>query len=109
MKLPMNSASLESPERGILAIRPEEFFMSTILDDPTLIDGKNAMAIADGREPVRNDEHRAPLHDPFHVLLDNPLTLVVKGAGRLIKNENARIHDQRTGDGDPLRLPSGQA
>lgn len=83
--------------------------MAAILDDPALVDSKNAVAVADGREPVRDDEHRASLHDPLHALLDDPLALVIQSAGRFVKNENARIHDQRTGNGDPLPLPSRQA
>ena len=56
-----------------------------------------------------DDEHRSAARDLCHVLLNSALALVVERACRLIENEDARIGNQRAGDGDALPLAPGQA
>jgi hypothetical protein len=51
-----------------------------------------------------DDEHRAAFADGPHVVLDDALRLVVQGAGGLVEDEDARVADQRPGDGDALAL-----
>ena len=65
-------------------------------------------ARAHRREPVGDDDHRASAHDRAHVLLDDPLALVVERRGRLVEDQNARIGGQRAGDGDALALAARQ-
>ena len=83
--------------------------MRAILDHPALVDGDDAVALADGREAMRNDDDGAPPHDLAHIFLDDAFALVIEGTGRLVKNENARIGDQGAGDGDALALPAREA
>ena len=45
-----------------------------------------------------------PLAISLHVLLDDALALVVERAGRLVEDQDARIGDQRAGNGDALAL-----
>ena len=45
-----------------------------------------------------------PLGDPLHVLLDDPLALVVERARRLVEDQDARIGNERAGNGDALAL-----
>ena len=49
-----------------------------------------------------------PLAISLHVLLDDPLALVVERARRLVEDQDARIGDQRARDGDALALAAGQ-
>ena len=53
---------------------------------------------------MRDDEHRSAARDLRHVLLNSALALVVERACRLIENEDARVGNQRAGDGDALPL-----
>ena len=68
----------------------------------------DAVGAPHGREPVRDDEHRAPLGDLAHVLLDDALALVIERARRLVEDQDARIGDQRARDGDALALAARQ-
>src|SRR5437763_1696024 len=58
--------------------------------------------------PVRDDDHGAPLADLLHAVLDDALALVIECARRLIEDQNARIGDQRAGNGDALPLAAGE-
>ena len=51
-----------------------------------------------------DDEDGAALGDLAHVVLDDALALVVERAGGLVEDEDARIGDERAGDGDALAL-----
>jgi len=53
---------------------------------------------------VGNDQDRSPLRDLLHVLLNDALALIVEGAGRLVEDQDSRVSDERTGDGDALAL-----
>jgi hypothetical protein len=57
---------------------------------------------------MRDDQHRAPLHDFAHVLLDDALAFVIKRAGRFVENQDARVHDESASDGDALALAAGE-
>src|SRR6266536_866942 len=54
-------------------------------------------------------QHGPPSGDFVHVLLDGALAPVVERRGRLIKDQDARIADERPRDGDALTLPIGEA
>ena len=56
-----------------------------------------------------DDQHRAPLGDATHVVLDDALALIVDGARRLVEDEDAWVADQRAGNRDALALPVRQA
>ncbi len=49
---------------------------------------------------MRNDEHGPPFGNPAHVLLNDPLALVVERTRRLIEDQNTRIGYKRTRDRD---------
>ena len=68
------------------------------------------------RSAIRSAESRCamtntvrPSRDLRHVLLNNALALVVERACRLIENQDARVGNQRAGNGDALPLAPGQA
>ena len=63
---------------------------------------QHAVGVADLREPVRDQQRRAALQHPANRRLDLVLRGAVDGAGRVVENENARLGDQRTGDGEAL-------
>src|SRR5262245_6730235 len=102
-------ACLQIVELGIKMVGADQLVMGTVLDDAAALDRDDAVGAAHHRQPVRDDEHGAALHDLAHVALDRLLALVVERAGRLVENEEARIHHEGAGDGDALALPAGQA
>jgi len=75
------------------------------LDDLAPLHADDAGPGADGRKAMCNDDDREAAHDCAHVLLDNPLAVVVKRRSRLVENENTRIGRERAGDRDALARP----
>ena len=58
---------------------------------------------------MRDGEHRDALGDIANVVADLPLGDGVQGAGHLIKDQQLRTVDERSGNGDPLPLAAGEA
>ncbi len=83
--------------------------MRAVLDQAASVDGDDPVGAADGGEAMGDDEHGAALRDALHVLLDDPLALIVERAGRLVEDEDARIGHQRAGDGEALALAAREA
>src|SRR5262245_36077449 len=97
-------ACLQPVQRCIAAACLDQGVVGAVLDQTAPIEGDDAVREPHGREPVGDDEDGAPLCDLVHVLLNDPLALVIEGAGRLVEDENARIGDESAGDGDALAL-----
>jgi len=58
----------------------------------------------DRREAVGDDDRGAARQQPPHALLDPVLRVDVDVRGGLVEHEDARIGDQRPGEGDELAL-----
>ncbi|CAA7407672.1 unnamed protein product [Spirodela intermedia] len=85
---------------------PDELFVGAGLHHLTLLDDRDHICIADGRETVRDDDG-GPAHGrQVQGLLDNALRLGVQRAGRLVKEEDLGGLYDCPGDGDPLLLPT---
>ena len=100
---------LEPMESCISAAGLDQIVMGAVLDQAAALDGDDAIGHPQRGEPMRDDEHRSALRDLRHVLLNDALALVVERACRLVENQDARIGNQRAGDGDALPLAAGQA
>ena len=59
-------------------------------------------------QPVRDRQCRAALAEMFHRLAHLQLGFRVERSSRLIKQDDRRIFDERTCNGDPLPLPPRQ-
>ena len=77
-------------------------------DDLAAAHADDAVAVAHCGETVGDDDDGAAAHDRAHVALDDALALVVERRGRFVEDEDARIGDQRAGDGDALALAAGE-
>src|SRR5687767_2415355 len=97
-------ARLHAVQQRIATAAPDQFLVLAFLDDAALLDGDDAVAVAHGRQAVRDDEHGAALADVAHVALDRLLGFEVEGAGRLIEDQDARVGDQSARDRDALAL-----
>ena len=87
----------------------EQFRVRPLFGDLPTVDDDDAVRIAHRAQPVRDDQYRSPLADSLHVVLDDALGLVVERARRLVENQDARVADQRPGDGDALALVAGES
>src|SRR5262249_11800388 len=99
---------LQQIERGVAPAGLDQLVVAAVLDHAPAVDGDDAVAAAYGGQPVRDNDHGAPLADLLHAVLDDALALVIERARRLIKDQNAWIGDQRPGDGHPLPLATGE-
>src|SRR5271155_5446140 len=95
---------LQAVERGVAAAGAEQLVMGPVLDEPAALHGDDAVAAAHRRQAMGDDDDGAVLGDVRHVLLDDPLALVVERARRLVEDQDSRVHDQGAGDRDALAL-----
>ena len=78
--------------------------MAAALDDAAVVEDHDDVGVLDGRQAVRDDEHRAALHQLIHAALDDGLGARVDGRCRFIEDHDRRVGDRRAGDGDELAL-----
>ena len=91
---------LHAPKPAIKAIAArQQRLVGALLHDRAIFDRDNAIAMAHRREPVGDDDHSAPSHDLAHVGLNSTLALVIQRACRLVKDQDARLGDERARDG----------
>ena len=83
--------------------------MRSILDQTSSLEREDAVGTTDRRKAVSDNDGRATLADAAHVVLDDPLALVVERACRFVEDQDARVGDESTGYRDPLPLPARQA
>src|SRR5450631_3211772 len=64
----------------------EQLLMAAALDDTAPLDDEDRVGATYGRESVRDDERRAPLHELREALLDERLALAVERRRRLVED-----------------------
>ena len=74
------------------------------LDDVPLVHDDDRIRILDGGEAVRDDQARAAFHQAVHGLLDVFFSARIDVRGRLVEDEDVRVREERTADGDELPL-----
>ena len=70
------------------------------------VDDHQTIRILQGGQPVGNGEGGSALREPPQSLLDQVFALRVQTGGGLVQNQQPRIAQYRSGDGDPLPLAS---
>jgi len=86
----------------------EQLLMRADFDDLPFVQADDPVAMPDRLQAMGDDDHRAPLDDLEHVLLDEALALVVERARGLVEDEDRRVDRQRARDGDALALAAGE-
>jgi hypothetical protein len=71
-------------EPAVEPARAEQLLMTTPLDDAAGLENDNLIGMADGSEPVGDDQDRSVLHEPLDRLLHQPLRLGIQRAGGFI-------------------------
>ena len=96
--------SLTGVELVVAAVLGQQILVVAPLDDLALLQDHDGLGVADGGEPVGDDEHGAARHQPVHALLDELFRAGVDGAGGLIQNQHRRVGAGRPGDVQQLPL-----
>jgi hypothetical protein len=89
-------------------LRAHQFVVRPVLDDAAALDGDDSIGAAHGRQAVSDHEHGAALAYLLHVVLDDSLALIVERARRFVKDQDARVGDERASNCDALTLTTGQ-
>ena len=92
-------------ETRVVAIEVDEFAVRTLFNNLAMIDHEDAVGLAHGGQAVGDDEHGSALADAREVFLDDALGFVIEGAGGLVEDQDARVGNERAGDGDALVEP----
>ena len=74
------------------------------LRDAPVVEGEDAVGADHARQAMREDQRRAPLHEPIERLLDHRLALRVHRRERFVQDQDGRISQERPRDGDALAL-----
>ena len=82
--------------------------MRALFLNAAVFDDQNARGVADGGEPVGNDQCGAALGQRVEGRLNLGLGDGVQGGGGLVQNEDRRVLQEDSGDGDALLLSAGQ-
>src|SRR5438874_954135 len=78
--------------------------MSSVLDDEPTINDEYFVGTANGRQPVRNHNRSLAFHQLVQRIENELLRFSVKPGGRLIENQDWRVSDYCSRDGDALAL-----
>ena len=77
-------------------------------DDAPALHHGDPVGVAHRREPMRDDQHGAPRHQPLERELHHALALGIERARRLVEQQDRAIGEDRARDRQPLPLPAGQ-
>ena len=110
-KLAKNSAFLFHPLPGHQfreeALLFQQLVIGAVLNDVASVQHQNAVTLADGGQPVGNDDAGAAeaVQRLRHLFLGD----VVQSAGGLVKNQQLGLGGDGPGNHQPLALPAGDA
>jgi len=74
------------------------------LDDAMIIDHQDLVGVADGAQPVGDDQAGAVCHKRTQALLDKQLGARIHRAGGLVQDEDARVLEDGPSDGQKLAV-----
>ena len=89
---------------GVDAVVCEEGVVGSVFGDAAVVEDHDDIGILDGGQAVRDDEHRAALHQLIHAALDDGLGACVDGRGRLVEDQHGGVAEKDARDGEQLSL-----
>gem|GEM_PF-2790813 len=102
--------------RGLDFVQPtvkspagEQLLVASLLDDASFIKNQDAIRTAGGIKAMGDHDPGTPTQQILERGADQLFGLGIERGGRLVKDQDRRVFDQRTGDGDPLPLAGRQA
>ena len=82
--------------------------MRADLDDFAFPHADDPCAGTNRRETMGDDDDRAAANDRAHVVLNDPLAVVVERRGGLVEEKDTRVNHKCASDGDALALAAGK-
>ena len=82
--------------------------MVAAFDDAAGFDDQDLFGAANGRESMGDDERGAAAHQVAQPFLDQGLGFGIEAGRGFVENQDARIGQNRAGDGDALLLAAGE-
>src|SRR5438045_9055351 len=76
--------------------------MGALLDDFTAVEHQNSVEAAHRREPVRDYDRGASLHQPFHRLLNERFRFRIQARGGLVEDQDRRVRQKGARQRDAL-------
>eukprot|EP01139_Manchomonas_bermudensis_P019579 Amastigsp_a676973_61.p2 type:complete len:755 gc:universal Amastigsp_a676973_61:2472-208(-) len=97
-------------ELFVEAVGGDELLVRALLDNTPLVDDDDKVCVPDRREPMRDDERRAPagLDHSIDCLLDQMLALRVERRGCLVEEQQPRVEHECPRNRDALPLPAAE-
>ena len=92
----------------VQARRLHQVGVAALLGHPAAVEHQDAVQRAHGRQPVRDDDAGAALHQPLHRVLDQRLGVAVQARCRLIQDQDRRVGQERPRQRHALALAAGQ-
>ena len=94
---------------GVAAGAGDELVVGAAFDDAPGFEDEDDVGVADGGEPVGDDDGGAAFEGLVEGGLDGGLGGVVQGGGGFVEDDDAGLGEQQPGDGEALAFPAGEA
>ena len=82
--------------------------MRSCLDDAAAVDSDDLIAVTNRRQAMSDHDHRASLCDLVETCEDMCLALRIERTRRLVEDQDLRVGDEGTCNGDALALSTGK-
>ena len=92
----------------INSIPCKQLLMGAPLDDAAILHHQDLIGVLDGGQPVGDDQQRLAPHQPCQCRLDDRLVFRVCIGRCLVENDDRRVLQHGTGNGDTLPLTAGE-
>ena len=86
----------------------QQFVVRARFDDAARLHHEDGVGVADGGEPVGDDEAGAAGAQVGHGVLDEGLGAGVDGRGGLVEDEDRRLGEEGAGDGEELAFAGAE-
>ena len=85
----------------------EQLVVRAATDHAAVLEHHDQVGVADGRDPLRDDQHRRVAGDRLERRAQPGVGGQVERGERVVEDVDLRLADQRPGDGQPLPLAAG--
>ena len=92
----------------VVASLLDELFVCALFDDLSFVEDVDFVGVLDGGQAVGDGDGGACTHESLKGFLYESLALGVEGAGGFVKDEDGRVLEDGTGDGDALALTAAE-
>ena len=101
-------AGLLMPKVAVDVATRQQLFVPPNILYGTLLEHENRVGRHQGRQAVRDDDHRSAVSDARDIGVDDRLAIRVERARRFVEDQDARIDDQRARNRQTLSLSAGK-